>query len=169
MTFLNWATPNRELKKRPLCYAEGAEKHQGGRASCNTMPPSSARTACTSSARPRASSALVRVYAVGALAHHAKRHREHPRAPLKGGLTVTASPYIAVVGGVNIDIGGRSDAPLVAGDSNPGASARASAAWAATSPTTSPCSAQRSSSSPRSARTTARSASRRPVPTSAST
>ena len=33
---------------------------------------------------------------------------------------MTASPYIAVVGGVNIDIGGRSDAPLVAGDSNPG-------------------------------------------------
>lgn len=30
------------------------------------------------------------------------------------------APYIAVVGGVNIDIGGRSDAPLVAGDSNPG-------------------------------------------------
>ena len=33
---------------------------------------------------------------------------------------MTASPYIAVVGGVNIDIGGRTDAPLVAGDSNPG-------------------------------------------------
>ena len=33
---------------------------------------------------------------------------------------MTASPYIAVAGGVNIDIGGRSDAPLVAGDSNPG-------------------------------------------------
>ena len=33
---------------------------------------------------------------------------------------MTASPYIAVVGGVNIDIGGRSDAPPVAGDSNPG-------------------------------------------------
>lgn len=33
---------------------------------------------------------------------------------------MTASPYIAVVGGVNIDIGGRSIAPLVAGDSNPG-------------------------------------------------
>jgi len=29
-------------------------------------------------------------------------------------------PYIAVAGGVNIDIGGRSAAPLVAGDSNPG-------------------------------------------------
>ena len=28
--------------------------------------------------------------------------------------------YIAVVGGVNIDVGGRSFAPLVAGDSNPG-------------------------------------------------
>ena len=28
--------------------------------------------------------------------------------------------YIAVVGGVNIDVGGRSRAPLVAGDSNPG-------------------------------------------------
>ena len=38
----------------------------------------------------------------------------------RGGLSVRASPYIAVVGGVNIDIGGRSDAPLVAGDSNPG-------------------------------------------------
>ena len=33
---------------------------------------------------------------------------------------MTASPYIAVAGGVNIDIGGRSDAPLVARDSNPG-------------------------------------------------
>ncbi len=31
-----------------------------------------------------------------------------------------AAPYIAIVGGVNIDIGGRSDAPLVSGDSNPG-------------------------------------------------
>ncbi len=30
------------------------------------------------------------------------------------------SSYIAVAGGANIDIGGRSDAPLVAGDSNPG-------------------------------------------------
>ena len=30
------------------------------------------------------------------------------------------APYVAVVGGVNIDVGGRSDAPLIAGDSNPG-------------------------------------------------
>ena len=33
---------------------------------------------------------------------------------------MTNAPYAAVVGGVNIDIGGRSDAPLIAGDSNPG-------------------------------------------------
>ena len=33
---------------------------------------------------------------------------------------MTNAPYAVVVGGVNIDIGGRSDAPLVAGDSNPG-------------------------------------------------
>ena len=33
---------------------------------------------------------------------------------------MTQTSYIAVVGGVNIDIGGRSLAPLVVGDSNPG-------------------------------------------------
>ena len=38
----------------------------------------------------------------------------------KGERPMKTSPYIAVIGGVNIDIGGRSDAPLVAGDSNPG-------------------------------------------------
>ena len=36
------------------------------------------------------------------------------------GYVLRSGTYAAVVGGVNIDIGGRSDAPLVAGDSNPG-------------------------------------------------
>lgn len=35
-------------------------------------------------------------------------------------MRVNRTPYIAVVGGVNIDIGGRSTSALVAGDSNPG-------------------------------------------------
>ena len=42
-------------------------------------------------------------------------------------------PRAAVVGGVNVDIGGTARAPLVMGDSNPGA---VLAAWAGTSPTT---------------------------------
>lgn len=36
------------------------------------------------------------------------------------GYVLRSGTYVAVVGGVNIDIGGKSYAPLVAGDSNPG-------------------------------------------------
>ena len=36
------------------------------------------------------------------------------------GYIVSSAPYVVVVGGVNIDIGGRSGAPLVSSDSNPG-------------------------------------------------
>ncbi len=36
------------------------------------------------------------------------------------GYIVRSAPYVAVIGGVNMDIGGRSHAPLVARDSNPG-------------------------------------------------
>ena len=36
------------------------------------------------------------------------------------GYLVNTAPYVVVVGGVNMDIGGRSHAPLVARDSNPG-------------------------------------------------
>ena len=43
---------------------------------------------------------------------------------MRGGRTETrwfsVNPYIAVVGGVNIDVGGRALGPLVSGDSNPG-------------------------------------------------
>ena len=37
------------------------------------------------------------------------------------GYIVQTAPYVTVVGGVNVDIGGRPQAPLVARDSNPGA------------------------------------------------
>ena len=40
--------------------------------------------------------------------------------PIRIGNWIDATPYIAVVGGANIDIGGRSHAPLIMGDSNPG-------------------------------------------------
>lgn len=36
------------------------------------------------------------------------------------GYIVQTAPYVTVVGGVNVDIGGRPEAALVAGDSNPG-------------------------------------------------
>ena len=37
------------------------------------------------------------------------------------GYIVQSAPYVTVVGGVNVDIGGRPEAALVARDSNPGA------------------------------------------------
>ena len=82
---------------------------------------------------------------------------------------MTASPYIAVVGGVNIDIGGRSDAPLVAGDSNPGRIRSSLGGVGRNIAHNLALLGAKAGSSPRSARTTARSASRRPAPTSAST
>lgn len=36
------------------------------------------------------------------------------------GYIVSSAPYVVVVGGVNIDVGGRSSAPLISSDSNPG-------------------------------------------------
>lgn len=40
--------------------------------------------------------------------------------------------YVAVVGSINIDIWGRSDAALIARDSNPGVISYSPAAWAGT-------------------------------------
>ena len=59
------------------------------------------------------------------------------------GYIVRTAPYVAVVGGVNMDIGAVSAGKLVARDSNPGHVTRPWAAWAATSPTTCVCWASR--------------------------
>lgn len=52
------------------------------------------------------------------------------------GYVLRSGTYAAVVGGVNVDIGGQSYAPLVARDSNPGACASVSAASDEILPTT---------------------------------
>ena len=52
-------------------------------------------------------------------------------------------PYAVVCGGVNIDIGAHSFAPLRAKDSNPGKVELSLGAWDATSRTTCACSAYR--------------------------
>lgn len=52
------------------------------------------------------------------------------------GYIVRTAPYVVVVGGVNLDIGGRPHGELVAADSNPGQVRMSLGAWGATSPTT---------------------------------
>ncbi len=53
------------------------------------------------------------------------------------GYIVTRSPYVTVVGGMNMDIGGRPYKTLVGKESNPGPGAHEPpAAWAGTSPIT---------------------------------
>ena len=63
------------------------------------------------------------------------------------GYVLRSGTYAAVVGGVNMDIGGQSYAPLIAGDSNPGRVQMSLGVWAGTLPTTWPCWAWMSASS----------------------
>ena len=85
------------------------------------------------------------------------------------GYLLRTDPYIVVVGGVNMDIGAVSHAPLVAQDSNPGRVTRRWAAWGATSPTTCVCWASRSPWSRCWGRTASPKACGRTPPPSAST
>ncbi len=48
------------------------------------------------------------------------KHDSDQVIPVRLGKWIEATPYAAVVGGANIDIGGRCHAPVIQGDSNPG-------------------------------------------------